>query len=175
MAVHQDSRVLKRLPAVARAAHRRLARTSACKAFKPSLGAALDGNDELALMQALLDLIELPTRVLRRHCPGFWPKDTQQARSGQAAAAAAARGTPPAAHPDPPSFARKGDPRLRRATKLANRDLADLAMQEVLSNGCAPHARDPGHPARDAPTRHRRGWRRPSSLCAAGDGLPAPG
>ena len=39
----------------------------------------------------------------------------------------------------------------------------------------AAHARDAGHPARDAPTRHWRGWRRPSSLGAAGDGLHAPG
>jgi hypothetical protein len=83
-------------------------------------------------------LIELPTRALHRHYPGFRPNDTQQAHSGQPAAAAAARGTPPAARPDSPSLARGGDPRLRRATKLAYRDLADLAMQEVLSNGCAP-------------------------------------
>ncbi len=93
-------------------------------------------------MQALLDLIEVPTRVLRRRCPGSWPKDTQRARSGQAAAAAAAKGTPPATHPNPPSLARGGDPRLRRATKLAYQDLADLAMQEVLSNGCAPPTRE---------------------------------
>ncbi len=126
-------------------------------------------------MQALLDLIELPTRVLRRHCPGFHPKETQQARSGQAAEAAAARGTPPAAHPDPGSLARGGDPRLRRATKLAYRDLADLAMQEVLSNGCAPPTRETLDILRELHPRGTGAVGAPSSLSAAGDGLHAPG
>ena len=86
--------MLKRLPAVRQWPVELTADwTSACKAFNPSLAAALDGDDELAQVQALLDLLELPTRVLRRHCPGFRPKDTQRARSGQAAAAAVARGT----------------------------------------------------------------------------------
>ncbi len=47
-----------------------------------------------------------------------------------------------AARRPPPSLARGGDPRLRRATKLAYRDLADLALQEMLSNGCAPPTRE---------------------------------
>ena len=39
-------------------------------------------------MQALLDLIELPTVVLREHCPGLRPEDVRRALSGEAAAAA---------------------------------------------------------------------------------------
>ncbi len=50
-AVHQDSRMLKRLPAVRHWPAQLTADwTSACKAFNPSLAAALHGGDELALM-----------------------------------------------------------------------------------------------------------------------------
>ncbi len=36
-----------------------------------------------------------------------------------------------------PRCAPGGDPRVRRAERLADTDRADKAMQEVLSNGCA--------------------------------------
>jgi hypothetical protein len=69
-AIHQDSRALGKLSPVRQWSTETLvAWTSACKAFTPALAAALDGNDDTALVQALLDLIELPTRVLRQHCP----------------------------------------------------------------------------------------------------------
>jgi ribonuclease HI len=136
--VHRDSRVLSRLPpSKLWPAHTTLAWTSACARFTAQLAAALDSACELALTQALLDLIELPAAVLRGHCPGLRPEDVKRALAGQAAAAAAARGSPPDSHPDPPGAARSGDPRVRRAERLAYTDRADKAMQEVLSNGCA--------------------------------------
>ena len=141
--VHRDSRVLERLPpARSWGTDTVTAWVGACRAFTPVLAAALDGQDDLALAQAVLDLLELPSLVLRPHCPGHRLADVLRARLGEAEAAAVSRGIPPDGHRDPPGSERGGDPRLRRAKKLAYKDMADKAMQEVLSNGCAPHTRE---------------------------------
>ena len=117
--------------------------TSACRAFTPTLAAALDGKDDLALVQALLDLIELPTLVLRQHCPDQRSQHKSRAGAGAAGAAAAAprSALPPRSGTPGPARVRTGDQRLDRATALVFKDQADKAMQEVLSNGCAGHTR----------------------------------
>jgi hypothetical protein len=113
-----------------------LAWTASCARFTPRLAAGLDSKSELELTQAVLDLLELPSLVLREHCLGLRPEDVGRARAGEAAAAAA-RGSPPNAHPERPVAARGGDPRVRWAERQACMDRGDRAMQEVLSNGCA--------------------------------------
>jgi hypothetical protein len=72
--------------------------TSACKAFTPSLAVALDGSDDTALVQALLDLIELLTLVLRQHCPDQQTQ-VKPRRRREAGAAAAAPDTQQISHP----------------------------------------------------------------------------
>ena len=87
--IHQDSRALGGLPPVRQwPAETQVAWTSACRTFAPTLGTALDVRDELALVQALLDLIELPTLVLRQHCPNHKPQEKPRAGVGEAGAAA---------------------------------------------------------------------------------------
>ncbi len=46
----------------------------------------MDSDSELELMQALLCLFELPTVVLREHCPGLRPEHVRRALSGEATA-----------------------------------------------------------------------------------------
>ena len=143
-AIHQDSRALGMLSPVRQwPAETLVAWTSACRAFTPRLAAALDGEDNLALVQALLDLIELPTLVLRQHCPDQRTQHKPRAGSGEAGTAAvASRSALPSRSGTPgPARRRTGDKRLDRATALVYKDLADKAMQEVLSNGCAGHTR----------------------------------
>ena len=97
---HKDSRVLSRLPPTKLwSEHTTLAWTSACASFTPQLAAALDSGSELSMTQMLLDLIELPSRTLREHCPGLRPEDKRRARTGEEAAATTARGSPPDLHP----------------------------------------------------------------------------
>ena len=79
--VHKDSRVLGRLlPSKLWPQQTTLAWTSACAHFTPRLAAALDSESELELTQVMLDLIELPSLVLRVHCPGLRPEDLRRAR-----------------------------------------------------------------------------------------------
>ena len=73
--------------------------SAACKEFTTTLATALDGDNDLVLVQAFLDLIELPSRILRPHCPGILPRDAPQALSWPATASVAAEGTPPSANP----------------------------------------------------------------------------
>ncbi len=101
--------------------------TAASSRFTPRLAAGLDSESELELTQAVLDLIELPSLVLREHCPGLRPEHVRRARAGEAAAAAA-RGPPPDAHPDLPGAARGGDPRVRRAEWQAYMDRGNRVM-----------------------------------------------
>ena len=120
-AIHQDSRALGKLSPVRQWSTETLvAWTSACKAFTPALAAALDGNDDTALVQALLDLIELPTRVLRQHCPDqqIQVKPRGRREADEAAAAPGARSN---LRPRP-ARATTGDKRLDRATALVYRD-----------------------------------------------------
>ena len=118
--------------------------TSVCKALTPTLVAALDGNDDIALVQALLDLIELPTLVLRKHCPDqqtqvkprgrreadgtaaaldtqpiSHPRQDEPSGRREAGRAAASPGARSNSHPRPrPGRATTGDKRLDRATAL---------------------------------------------------------
>ena len=160
--VHRDSRVLGRLlPSKLWPEQTTLAWTAACARFTPRLAAALDSESVLELTQAVLDLIELPSLVLREHCPGLRPEDVRRALSGEAAAADAARGSAPDAHPDLRGAARGGDPRVRRAERHAYMDRGDRAMQELLSNGCAEATQQTlgilrgMHPAGRGTTPHR--------------------
>ena len=90
-AIHQDSRALGMLSPVRQWPTETLvAWTSACRAFTPALAAALDGDDELPLVQALLDLIELPTLVLRQYCPDQQIQAQPRGRHEAGAAAASA-------------------------------------------------------------------------------------
>jgi hypothetical protein len=92
--IHQDSRVLKRLPAVRQwSAALSYVWSAACKEFT----SALDGGNDLGV-QALLDLIELPFRIL--------PRDAQQALSWPATASVDAELRDPAERPPRPAIAR---------------------------------------------------------------------
>ncbi len=108
--------------------------TSARKAFTPALSAALDGNDDTALVQALLDLIELPTLVLRQHCPD---QQIQVKPRGRREAGA------PAVTPDlqPISQPRQDKPSGRRKAGVA---------------ATSPGARFNSHPASPRASHHRR-------------------
>jgi len=121
-AIHKDSRALGKLDAVRQWTAQATADwIAACAPLTRELAMALDGGDELALVQAILDLIELPSLTLRQHCRGYRPQDQPKVTPGRT---------------------QQGDLRLRRATTLAFRDRADKAMQEVLSNGCAEHSQE---------------------------------
>ena len=140
--VHRDSRVLGRLlPSKLWPAQTTLAWTSACARFTPRLAVALDSESELEMTQMLLDLIELPALVLREHCPGLRPEDVRRARAGETAAAAAARGAPPVAHPDPPGAARGGRDPHRRSPDPHHQRQRARARRRALRNDwpSAPH------------------------------------
>ena len=92
----------------------------ACNQFTPVLQQALDGRDELQLLQAVLDLLELPTLHLLK------AKPTRGAHCD---------------HPEPAGTAARGNPLLNKAKKLVYMDLPAKAMQALLSNGVATRTR----------------------------------
>ena len=145
--IHQDSRALGGLPPVRQwPAETQVAWTSACRTFAPTLGTALDVRDELALVQALLDLIELPTLVLRQHCPKHKPHDQDKPHAGAddaSVAAGTARLAPAPATSSPGHIhVRPGDQRLRRAAALVYKDRVDKAMQDAVQRLRGTHTSD---------------------------------
>jgi len=135
--VHEASRHLSQLPHPrAWPVHLTVKWMAACRAFTPVLAKANDSPDDLVRVQALLDLLELPSLVLGR-----------------------SRGS--ASDPPPDDPIRAAARRRSRATKLAYQDRSDRAMQELLSNGCADHSQDTFdilrkmHPVGAAMTPHR--------------------
>ena len=115
--LHEASRPLAHLPPTKLwPRHLTLRWTQACTQFRAVLRAALDGEDELRLMQTTLDLLELPTLHLLDEKRQKKDRHTQ---------------------PDPVETSAAGDPRLNKAKKLVYMDLPAKAMQAILSNGVA--------------------------------------
>ena len=126
--MHVDSRILCRLPpARLWPSHFKRHWREQTKAFTPRLKAALDDGSELALLQILLDLLELPLLTFQE------PLTCERTP--------ASKNTPPPAIPDPlPNAASR--PEHKAAVKRAYEDSWTKAMQAVLTNGIAPNTED---------------------------------
>ena len=118
--LHRRSRILRKLPHARQwPQHWSMAWSAACREFTPVLKTALDSSDDLLMTQTLLDLLELPTRVLSR----FVSPRKEKPR-------------PDFQHPDAAGTEATGSRAHRRAESL-RQDLWNKAMQELLSNGIA--------------------------------------
>jgi len=101
----------------------------ACKDFTGVLRSAVDDGSAIAVLQALLDFLELPTRILL-------PRLEQQAkRKGSRSS----RNALPPGVPDPLPNDVCENPQQRAAVKRAYEDCWSKAMEALLSNGAAPN------------------------------------
>ena len=97
----------------------------ACQDFTPCLRAALDDGSDLAMLQCVLDLLELPTRVL---VPLLEEKEQQKQKRAR-------KPPPPPDMPDASHSSIKA--RQEAAKRRAYEDSWAKGLQALLSNGAA--------------------------------------